>query len=68
LFPGVFALVSVRRFLLLVGLFVLAMPVARAQGTTPTEALAFRNAALNRNAYTLPPEKLKTAQELFRAT
>jgi STE24 endopeptidase len=67
LFFGVLALVIVRRFLLLVGLFVLAMTFARAQGTTPTEALAFRNAALNRNAYTLPPEKLKTAEELFRA-
>lgn len=42
------------------------MTFARAQGTTPTEALAFRNAAQNRSAYTLPPEKLKTAQALFR--
>src|ERR1700733_8115497 len=40
---------------------------ARAQGTTPTEALALRQAALNRTAYTLPPEKLKIAQNLFHA-
>jgi STE24 endopeptidase len=39
----------------------------RAQGTTSTEALALRQAALNRAAYTLPPEKLKPAEELFRA-
>ena len=52
--------------LLLVVLFALTPTPARAQGTTPTEALALRNAALNRTAYTLPPDKLKTAQELFR--
>src|SRR5438270_3520664 len=38
-----------------------------AQRTTPAEALAFRQAALDRPAYTLPPDKLKSAQELFRA-
>jgi Zn-dependent protease with chaperone function len=35
--------------------------------TTPTEALALRQAAVDRPAYTLPPDKLKPAQELFRA-
>lgn len=44
------------------------MTPARAQWrTTPAEALAFRQAAVNRAAYTLPPEKLKPAQELFGA-
>ena len=43
------------------------MTPARAQRTTPTEALALRQAAVDRTAYTLPPEKLKPAQELFRA-
>jgi STE24 endopeptidase len=51
---------------LLFALFSLTITPGRAQGTTPTEALALRNAALNRTAYTLPPEKLKPAQELFR--
>ncbi len=37
------------------------------QRTTPTEALALRRAAVDRPAYTLPPDKLKPAQELFRA-
>jgi Zn-dependent protease with chaperone function len=37
------------------------------QRTTPAEALAFRQAALDRSAYTLPPDKVKPAQELFRA-
>jgi STE24 endopeptidase len=53
--------------LLLVALFAPAITPVRAQGTTPTEALALRQAALNRTAYTLPPEKLKTAQKLFQA-
>ncbi len=57
---------SVRAVLLLVACFALVMMIGRAQTTTPTEALALRNAALNRTAYTLSPEKLKTAQELFR--
>jgi STE24 endopeptidase len=43
------------------------MTGARAQGVTPTEAQALREAAQNRTAYTLPPEKLKLAKELFRA-
>jgi STE24 endopeptidase len=61
------SLIRFRGFLLvLVAFFSVAMPPAQAQGTTPTEALALRNAALNRTAYTLPPDKLKTAQELFR--
>jgi STE24 endopeptidase len=50
----------------LIVFFSVTMTPARAQGTTPTEALALRQAALNRTAYTLPPEKLKLAQELFR--
>jgi Zn-dependent protease with chaperone function len=53
--------------LLLVGFFGLMMTESRAQGTTPTEALALRQAAVNRPAYTLPPEKLKPARELYRA-
>jgi Zn-dependent protease with chaperone function len=53
--------------LVLVGFFAVAMMLAREQRTTPTEALALRQAAVNRTAYTLPPEKLKPAQELFRA-
>ncbi len=57
---------SFRAVLLLVALLALVMMIGRAQRTTPTEALAFRNAALDRTAYTLSPEKLKTAQELFR--
>jgi len=53
--------------LVLVVLFAVTMTPARAQWTTPTEAQALRAAADNRTAYTLPPEKLKPAQELFRA-
>src|SRR5258708_38624593 len=52
--------------LLVVALFALMMRLERAQGTTPTEALALRQAAVSRPAYTLPPAKLKQAQELFR--
>ena len=52
--------------LVLVAFFAVAMTPARAQWTTPTEALALRQAAQNRTAYTLPPEKLKKAKELFR--
>ncbi len=52
--------------LVLVGFFAVAMMLARGQRTTPTEALAFRQAAQNRPAYTLPPAKLQTAQALFR--
>jgi len=52
--------------LVLAGFFAVAMMLARVQRTTPTEALAFRQAALNQPAYTLSPEKLKQAQELFR--
>ncbi len=52
--------------LLLVALFALATTPGRAEGTTPTEALALQQAAQNRTAYTLPPEKLKLAKELFR--
>src|SRR5580693_5008588 len=53
--------------LLLVALFALIVTMERAQGTTPTEALALRQAAVNRTAYVLPPDKLKPAQELFQA-
>jgi STE24 endopeptidase len=52
--------------LVLVGFFAVAMMLAREQRTTPTEALALRQAAQNRPAYTLPPAKLQTAQALFR--
>ena len=49
------SLIRFRGFLLvLVAFFSVAMTPAQAQGTTPTEALALRNAALNRTAYTLP--------------
>ncbi|MGD0445495.1 MAG: M48 family metallopeptidase [Edaphobacter sp.] len=47
--------------------FAVTVTAGWAQGTTPTEARALREAAQNRTAYTLPPEKLKPAQELFRA-
>jgi len=59
---------SLRRVLfVLVALFSVAMTPARAQWTTtPTEALALREAAINHTAYTLSPEKLKQAEELFR--
>jgi STE24 endopeptidase len=53
--------------LLLVALFSLTITPGQAQGTTPTEAQALRQAAENQTAYTLPPEKLKTAQKLFQA-
>ena len=53
-------------FLVVVSFFAVAMTPVRAQSTTPTEALALQQAAANRTAYTLPPEKLKLAKELFR--
>jgi Zn-dependent protease with chaperone function len=53
--------------LALVAFFSLMMTPGRAHGTTPSEARARQEAAQNRTAYTLPPEKLKPAQELFRA-
>jgi STE24 endopeptidase len=52
---------------LVVVLFALMLTLWWAQGPTPTEALALRQAAVIRTAYTLPPDKLKPAQELFRA-
>lgn len=59
---------SFRSALLLLGAIFVLMTPARAQWTTtPAEALALRQAAQDRAAYTLPPEKLKPAQELFRA-
>ncbi|MBB5344564.1 M48 family metallopeptidase [Tunturibacter empetritectus] len=52
--------------LLLISFFVITIPSAKALGTTPTEAQALREAAQNHTAYTLPPDKLKLAKELFR--
>jgi STE24 endopeptidase len=61
-------LVSLRTvLLLLVALFALAMAPHWIDRTTPAEAQALRAATQNRTAYTLPPEKLKPAQELFQA-
>jgi STE24 endopeptidase len=58
---------SWRGILLVVaGLFVLAVGFEQVKRTTPAEAHALREAAQNRTAYTLPPEKLKQAQALFR--
>ena len=53
--------------LVLVALLAVALTPAKAQWATPTEGQALRQAAQNRTAYTLPPEKLKAAKELFRA-
>jgi STE24 endopeptidase len=52
--------------LLLIVFFAVTIPSAKALGTTPTEAQALREAAQNQTAYTLPPEKLKSAKDLFR--
>jgi len=52
--------------LLLISFFAIAIPSAKALGTTPAEAQALREAAQNHTAYTLPPDKLKLAKELFR--
>jgi STE24 endopeptidase len=52
--------------LLLAAVVVLAIVPVRMQGTTPTEAQALQTAAHGPAFYTLPPEKLKLAQELFR--
>jgi Zn-dependent protease with chaperone function len=60
--------VSLRTaLLLLVALFVLVTAPRWTGRTTPAEGQALQEAAQNRTAYTLPPEKLKPAQELFRA-
>jgi Zn-dependent protease with chaperone function len=53
--------------LLVVALFALVIMLWWPQRTTPAEALAFRQAAVDRPAYTLPADKLRSAQELFRA-
>ena len=53
--------------LVLVALFAVTITPAKAQPATPTEARALQEAAQNRTAYTLPPEKLKLAKELFQA-
>ena len=61
-------MISFRGFwFVLLAFLSVAMRPAQAQWTTPTEALALQQAALNQTAYTLSPEKLKPAQELFRA-
>jgi STE24 endopeptidase len=52
--------------LVLVAFSAVMMTPAKAQWTTPTESLALREAAMNHTAYTLSPEKLKQAEELFR--
>jgi STE24 endopeptidase len=52
--------------LLLISFFTITIPSAKALGTTPTETQALREAAQNHTAYTLPPDKLKLAKELFR--
>src|SRR5260370_4089471 len=52
---------------LVVVLFALMLTLWWAQGPSPPEALALRQAAVDQPAYTLPPDKLKPAQELFRA-
>ncbi|MEI9978798.1 MAG: M48 family metallopeptidase [Edaphobacter sp.] len=57
---------KVRGFLVVAVFFALMFMLYRTQETTPTEALALRQAAQNHAAYTLPPEKLHTAQALFR--
>jgi STE24 endopeptidase len=59
-------LTRVRGVLVVAAFFALILMLYLAQGTTPTEALAVRQAAQNRAAYTLPPEMLRTAQALFR--
>ena len=53
--------------LLLVTLFAFTLTPGWARGTTPTEAQALQEAAEDHTAYTLTPEKLRSAQELFRA-
>jgi STE24 endopeptidase len=53
--------------LVLVAFLAVGLMMARTRVTTPTEAQALQEAAQNRTAYTLPPDKLKPAQELFRA-
>ena len=51
----------------LAALFALIMIARQMQQTTPTEAQALREAAHDPGAYTLPPEKLRLAKELFQA-
>jgi STE24 endopeptidase len=52
--------------LLLAAIVILAVVPARMQGTTPAEAQALQAAAHGPAFYTLPPDKLKQAKELFR--
>jgi STE24 endopeptidase len=58
---------SLRTILLLLAAVVTLIVIsARVQRTTPTEAQALQAAAHGPVFYTLPPEKLKLATELFR--
>ncbi|HZW80748.1 MAG TPA: hypothetical protein VFF50_09775, partial [Candidatus Deferrimicrobiaceae bacterium] len=52
--------------LLLAAVAALAVVSAWVQRTTPTEAQALQAAAHGPAFYTLPPDKLKLAKELFR--
>jgi len=52
--------------LLLAAIVILAVVPARMQKTTPTEAQALQAAAHGPAFYTLPPEKLRQAKDLFR--
>ncbi len=52
--------------LLLAAVVVLTIVPVRMQGTTHTEAQALQTAAHGPAFYTLPPEKLRLAKELFR--
>jgi len=52
--------------LLLAAVVILAVVPSRILGTTPTEVQALQAAAHGPAFYTLPPEKLKLATELFR--
>jgi STE24 endopeptidase len=52
--------------LVLAAVIVLAIVPCRLQGTTPTEALALQAAARSPAVYTLAPEKLRLAKDLFR--
>jgi len=52
--------------LLLAAIVILTVVPARMQKTTPTEAQALQAAAHGSAFYTLPPEKLRQAKDLFR--
>src|ERR1700733_8516948 len=62
-----FRSMSLRTILLLLAaVVILAVVPSRILGTTPTEVQALQAAAHGPAFYTLPPEKLKLATELFR--